>query len=343
MTDDDKYFLAAYRTELADLYREEAANTVDGTANQWMLTRYHHNESAEEGATQLTAEIAEINGSESVVNDSDVASELVRGVAGGMVIAGRVEGVADAAKVDAAATTGVASDGTALDDTDTVRTTRANDGQIILAQVASDRGNVTGDTYTYTDRNAFVTLPDGAGMGTGAQTYDWILDPETDEDGNVVPVEAGDVGEVRAPLQTISGVVWADEDNNGVRDENPTTSALDGISLALERYALVATRDSDGVWATSGTWERDLTWADQAAWDAYDANPLTGLAGTGDGTSRTTVTAPSPSTTCRAIVSWPVPPTTPLPKKTRQRQIRSCSTAIALVSSIAPSGIAAWA
>ena len=38
----DKYYLASYRVELADLYREENANLADGTTNQWMLTRYHN-------------------------------------------------------------------------------------------------------------------------------------------------------------------------------------------------------------------------------------------------------------------------------------------------------------
>ena len=250
VSDEDKYYLASYRVELADLYREPS-NGVDGTVNQWVLTRYHH-----DGVAEDDANCATINGSKSVTDDSDVAAtaydEAHRGIVGGMVIGSRV----------AADTTGVASDGTAVDGTAATRTTRSHDGQIILAWAAQDTAKDEHGNYTHKDANAFVELPAGEGMGEGVEIYDWIADPETmtvtdeatGETAEVVrPVEAGDVGQVEAPRQAVAGYLWNDADNDGIQDAGEAPEA--GRKLALERFTVTATQQADGSFAVAhGGW-----------------------------------------------------------------------------------------
>ena len=261
MTENDEYYLAAYRTELADLYREPGSNAVDGTDNDWSLTRYHDTGAA----AGHPAVNAVVNGSNSVDADSDVAAAVktdgTAGTAGGMVIASRV----------ADTTAGAASDGTGADPaTDANRTTRSHDGQVILAQAAQADKNV----------NAHITLPAGEGMGPQAETYDWIMDPDTvDVDGTAVavPVQAGDVGQVQAPRQAISGFMWMDGDNagngnDGLYDDGTVSGTaeapVEGLAVALERYVITAEQQADGSFAVApdATWERDADWADN--WEA---------------------------------------------------------------------------
>ena len=184
-----------------------------------------------------------MNGSNSVDADSDVAAAVktdgTAGTAGGMVIASR--------GADTAA--GAASDGTGADPaTDANRTTRSHDGQVILAQAAQADKNV----------NAHITLPAGEGMGPQAETYDWIMDPDTvDVDGTAVavPVQAGDVGQVQAPRQAISGFMWMDGDNagngnDGLYDDGTVSGTaeapVEGLAVALERYVITAERPDRG-------------------------------------------------------------------------------------------------
>jgi len=224
--DHDNYYLAGYKAELASLYGEHS-NAIDDSDNQWMLTRYHENN----GAT-----VADVNGTATVLGDSDVALEnfddATTGIAGGMVIANRV----------GTATTGVASNGTALDGSAQERTARNHEGLTILAhqvalpaEPADDASDEEVAAYESAKRafeanpDAHITLPAGAGQGQGEETYDWILENviETEEvEGETVinsyaypltAAEAGDVGQVEAPRPSISGVIWDDLDNDGIR------------------------------------------------------------------------------------------------------------------------------
>ena len=191
---DDTYYLASYRVELESLYHDHS-NAIDDTENQWILTRYHA-----DGAD--AAKVATVNNAASVVSDSDVASEVDFGIAGGMVVAGRVSGDS----------TGTASDADAAPGT-----TRTHDGQVILAQEVTDltvERTVDEDgNYSDGDRNAWVELPAGQGAGREVETYSWISDPDAvDGTGErtvvsvkpgstetVVAVEAGDIGQVQQP------------------------------------------------------------------------------------------------------------------------------------------------
>ena len=190
-----------------------------------------------------------------------------------------------------------------MDGTAALKTARNYDGQIILAQKAADLAVNDEGEFTNANANAYVTLPAGEGMGQGVETYDWILDPETETvavpgevEGTTVdvtrakPVQAGDVGEVQAPRQTISGLIWNDEDNDGLYDgpvaDDPATPADEtfageklesGRKVVLERYTITATQQADGSFkvADDAAWTRDAAWADN--WDAYDKDPTVGL------------------------------------------------------------------
>ena len=75
VSEDDQYYLAAYRIEVADVEHTENA---DGTDNQWLLTRYHTENDAAGAALNRTL-------------DSDASDVVETGVAGGIKLTGSYE------------------------------------------------------------------------------------------------------------------------------------------------------------------------------------------------------------------------------------------------------------
>ncbi len=297
VTDNDQYYLAAYRLELVDLYHEDAVNGVDGSDNYWVPTRYHNSSDAARTANEnvAAADVTAVNNSWSVKADSDIASALKtdgeNGTTGGIVVASRVVEEGDGSDADttadelAAGNIGSASDAT---NAGGVQTTRNNNGQIILAHRVD-----AGDTQ---NQDAYVTLTAGEGMGAGVETYDWIRNPDgivTDTEGDnlgldsgtAVPVQAGDIGQVRTPLASVTGMVFGDTDNDGIRayvdlngngihDENDKDHGYEGLRIAIERYTVDAAEQADGSFAVASDaqWTRDETWATN--WNAYDIDPV---------------------------------------------------------------------
>ena len=238
VSEDDQHYLAAYRLELADVEHKE---NTDGSDNQWLLTRYHTDETTDREL------------------DSDAADVTAKGIAGGMVIGGSFEegGIQ----------------------------TRANDGQVILAQ---ERVLPAG---AITNADGCVSLPAGQAMDTlGGRVYDWTKAARgTDVFGNadVATVRGGDVGETQAPIQKITGQLWFDDSNDGIRDASEDLAA--GLDVTLERYYTLATLNADGTFTLPADvqWLRDdewnaadgakSTWASAAQWEAYDKDPAVGL------------------------------------------------------------------
>ena len=133
-------------------------------------------------------------------------------------------------------------------------------------------------------------------MGAGVETYDWIANPDgittvTEGDdrgldtGTATPVHAGDIGQVRTPLASISGMVFSDTDNNGIRayvdvngngihDEGDADNGFAGMRIAIERYTVDASEQPDGSFAVAAdaAWTRDETWATN--WNDYDIDPV---------------------------------------------------------------------
>ncbi len=186
--------------------------------------------------------------------DSDAANANVHGAADGIVVAGTLR--------------------------DAAVTERQNDGQIILAQpVAAD---AEGTTFAQVKVSA-------ANSENGVEgSYDWAaydkdaltVDEATGQVKTALPPFAGgDVGMAAAPRQAISGYLWNDEDNDGVRDEGEP--GVSGLRVAVERWYITATEQPDGSYAVGAdaTWQRDTDdWAPVESWNAYEADPVSGLA-----------------------------------------------------------------
>lgn len=100
-----------------------------------------------------------------------------------------------------------------------------------------------------------LVKPDGGAALAGTTGYDWLT-VDADE-GALVTVAGGNVGVVKPELKRITGLVWHDENNNGVQDKLESGAfeqALNGYQVTLERYY-----STDG----SGTWVRDNSgWGD---------------------------------------------------------------------------------
>ena len=336
--DHDNYYLAAYQAELANLYGEHS-NAIDDTNNSWLLTRYHENDA------DGTVTVEDVNGSATVMGDSDVRvesfDEATTGVAGGMIIANRVN-THTTHEGTTVQSTGVASDGTALDATDwQPQTTRNHEGLTILAHqvampadLADDATDEQKAAYESAKRafeanpDAHITLPVGKGQGQTEETYDWILEnvieaTPVEGDGEaaintyaypLVAAEAGDVGQVEAPRQSISGIIWDDLDNDGIRDlftkrqvmetqwdatgtiatqvpkyeadgvtpvmeTVPGEPGIEGIAIALERYYVVVDQQADGSYAMAadGAWTLDTSWADETSFTDYNNDAVNGL------------------------------------------------------------------
>ena len=161
----------------------------------------------------------------------------------------------------AAAPDSVAGTGTALGNVNgnADGSANANGGHIVVAS----EGVNTGEGAT---KLAYPADYDRVPMGqllageTGVAAYDWLtvdmtktlVDSYFNENNKLVevydfyptPVAGGNVGMVHPTLQSISGVLWNDENNNGIQDvtfdENGNVveeeEALDGYEVTLERY-----------------------------------------------------------------------------------------------------------
>ena len=137
---------------------------------------------------------------------------------------------------------------------------RANDGQVILAGTrAMGESLITGGATS--GAKSVVTVPAGQAMDvTAARAYDWMKTAtatdtpaaKVDEYGKTT-VAGGDVGEVRAPIETISGRIWFDDDNDGLLSETTDADAgtgadtmAEGIEVTLERYYAIVGTDENG-------------------------------------------------------------------------------------------------
>lgn len=98
--------------------------------------------------------------------------------------------------------------------------TRAENGQIILAEAIDDASVVT-------TMHNHVRIPTAQAMPTdrdkaanGMVAYDWLkVETETiDGQKKAVAHDGGDVGEVAPPMQTIAGTLWQDYQGNVVSD-----------------------------------------------------------------------------------------------------------------------------
>ena len=275
MAPDGTHYLAAYRVALRDTVVED--NGTEDTADDvhWLLTRYHA------GDDQLM--------------DADLENEDGNHTDVGIAIQGR-EDFADA-------------------EGNHHLLTRANKGQVILADVADEvytaYNQATGKTVK---QESQVALPvsevaDGLDELYGANAvlqFDWLTAREgtmgeRDLDGNFVEriVDAGDVGQLPPPVQSIVGVVWTDTNNDGIQNEapvldadgNPVTDALgvpvtekekgkNGIRVTLERYLPDVTyaEDGSGRIVSIDGWVRDPEWADAThTWDDYEADNTGGM------------------------------------------------------------------
>ena len=71
-------------------------------------------------------------------------------------------------------------------------------------------------------------------------------------------------------MQQLTGLVFNDTDNDGLRTSAATDPAMENIQVSLERYYMV-------LGETGATWQRDPLWASADEYAAYEADPSTGL------------------------------------------------------------------
>ena len=269
------HYLASYRVELGEFNQEDTRGDAASASDdeQWLLTRYHEGESAD---------------TDSDANGGADASAVKPGAGGG---------VAFTAQDTVTTLSGAEKDGV-----------RAHSGHIIVAGASNDTScsNVDPNTTAIDLQASKVTIPvsDVLNVAAPAQgadadllvsreeyvTYDWLTYRQTvDENGDVVldedgeplqVIHGGDAGEVKPPTQSITGVVWNDADNDGMRGTKGADGAwtglaegeelLPGVQLTLERYYQV-------VGDPQATWTYDPTWAVNDG--AYQADPTVGLLG----------------------------------------------------------------
>lgn len=238
----DTYSLASYEVEVDGLAHDGSDVEANGTS--WMLTRYHAGNADEVESDAASTDrfgvvnFAKYEGDGKTVRlGRTVTDRTVIAAEGGLEIAGTRTSVGDVDGEEHGGRIVVASEGVAEGENKT-KLAHASD----FARVSTEQ----------------LVRPDAPLYGVAA--YDWLtVDMETVvvdsiPDGNggawehKVPlpkvVQGGDMGMVHPTLQSISGVLWNDENNNGIQDvtfdENGNVveeeEALDGYEVSLERY-----------------------------------------------------------------------------------------------------------
>ena len=217
----DQYWLTSYQVEIKgfDATTQGGANDNGERDGLWMLTRYHEGADADGKAA-----------------DSDVRTDERAGVAGGRplrdqdTLAGQ-DGVRAGSPDNAVGSTGTGA-------------------RIVVASVGD---NAAGDTKTnlkyttdYVNVAAGQLLYDEAtgAAATGTVSYDWLTVPfavSTTGTGDAAvttktktPLAGGNVGLVQPGTQSIEGILWYDEDNDGVQDG--AEEGLNGYRVDIERY-----------------------------------------------------------------------------------------------------------
>ncbi len=244
----DTYSLASYQVEIDGLGR--GGSDSDGT-DSWMLTRYH------EGAD--------------ITVDSDVETTDRVGVAAFAANRnGRV--VTDRSSV-------VTTDGATVDGT---RTAAGNAGGNIAGGriVLASEGVAEGEGRTHLALTSdYASVPAGQLIADAAGTvaYDWLtvdttkvlVKTEWNDAGQLVEtydfynntVAGGNVGAVHPTRQSIRGILWNDENNNGIQDvevdedgKRTAEEPMNGYEVTLTRY-----------WfdAASKQWVRDTKFTPQ--------------------------------------------------------------------------------
>ncbi len=234
----DDYYLLSYQLEIAGL-------SNDYNNGAFLATRYHN------ATTDAQLPV-----------DSDLASTVRNGV--GSTAAGITD--RGMAITDIHTVTGVEGG-----DSDTATGTRvakgdatANDGgRIVLASeaVADQTHLLFAGNYIKLPLDQLVRDEEAGTDFAGTTNYDWLtVDTHTvkvTEAGENLPgtttVAGGNAGVVKPELKRITGVIWHDENNNGIQDKKEDGSgnfedALNGYQVSLERYYSV-----NG----SGTWVKD--------------------------------------------------------------------------------------
>ena len=238
----DTYSLASYEVEVDGLAHDGSDVEANGTS--WMLTRYHAGKADEvESDVASTDRFGVVNfakyegDGKTVRLGRTVTDRTVIAAEGDLEIAGTRTSVGDVDGEEHGGRIVVASEGVTEGENKT-KLAHASD----FARVSTEQ----------------LVRPDAPLYGVAA--YDWLtVDMETVvvdsiPDGNggawehKVPlpkvVQGGDMGMVHPTLQSISGVLWNDENNNGIQDvtfdENGNVveeeEALDGYEVTLERY-----------------------------------------------------------------------------------------------------------
>ena len=276
VSEDDQYYLAAYRIELADV---EHTENNDGSDNQWLLTRSYQDDVDASGKTAWQNRLA----------DSDATDVTVRGAAGGIKIVGSYD--------------------------ESGKQVRANDGQVILAGIRGQLGEglITTNPARTSTAKSVVTVPANQAMDTvNGVAYDWTRTasgPAAEIVDGRTRVHGGDVGEVQAPVESITGRIWFDDDNDGKLSETADRDATvaegskdtmaDEVAVTLERYYAIVGTDENGTY----TWYRDdekpadktiegkSIWATSKQWEDYDADPVKGLGSAEDHAKATSPTA----------------------------------------------------
>ena len=172
---------------------------------------------------------------------------------------------------------------------------RPHDGQVILARaIPSARADQA--SHVRVDATDVVA---SAAQNAGT-SFDWLYvrSDAALSDSGALSVRGGDVGQLPAPTTTIQGILWADENNDGIRDNGEV--GVGGIRVTLERYVPDAD-DEDG---DGDGWKRDPKWYEGwvsdpdfaagdpvDAWDAYDADCQKGIGSAAAGHSQITTAA----------------------------------------------------
>lgn len=238
----DTYSLASYEVEVDGLAHDGSDVEANGTS--WMLTRYHAGKADEvESDVASTDRFGVVNfakyegDGKTVRLGRTVTDRTVIAAEGDLEIAGTRTSVGDVDGEEHGGRIVVASEGVTEGENKT-KLAHASD----FARVSTEQ----------------LVRPDAPLYGVAA--YDWLtVDMETVvvdsiPDGNggawehKVPlpkvVQGGDMGMVHPTLQSISGVLWNDENNNGIQDVTfdeegnvvEEEEALDGYEVTLERY-----------------------------------------------------------------------------------------------------------
>ncbi|WP_418994347.1 SdrD B-like domain-containing protein [Adlercreutzia equolifaciens] len=266
----DTYSLASYEVEVDGLAHDGSDVEANGTS--WMLTRYHAGKADEvESDVASTDRFGVVNfakyegDGKTVRLGRTVTDRTVIAAEGDLEIAGTRTSVGDVDGEEHGGRIVVASEGVTEGENKT-KLAHASD----FARVSTEQ----------------LVRPDAPLYGVAA--YDWLtVDMETvvvdsipDGNGGAwvhnVPlpkvVQGGDMGMVHPTLQSISGVLWNDENNNGIQDVTfdeegnvvEEEEALDGYEVTLERYYFDGANwvPDTTLWAAGGTASKAVTTTD---------------------------------------------------------------------------------